>query len=232
MAQSSQTIDVYIETGKKRTYVSALEWPGWSRGGRSEAEALQALLDYAPRYSRALGRAKFGFKAPADVSGLNVVERVEGDSSTDYGVPAISPPSDSRPIDEDELKRLQKLLTAYWNAFDAAVRAAAGKELRKGPRGGGRELAKIAEHVLGAERSYLGRLAWKPQPLDEQQDLSAQIERAREEALQALAASVHGELPDKGPRGGALWKPRYFVRRSAWHVLDHMWEIEDRVTER
>jgi hypothetical protein len=45
----------------------------------------------------------------------------------------------------------------------------------------------------------------------------------------ALAVAASGEMPETGPRGGALWKPRYFVRRSAWHILDHAWEIEDRL---
>ncbi len=33
--------------------------------------------------------------------------------------------------------------TASWTAFDATAEAAAGHELRKGPRGGGRDLDKI-----------------------------------------------------------------------------------------
>jgi hypothetical protein len=45
----------------------------------------------------------------------------------------------------------------------------------------------------------------------------------------ALAAGARGELPERGPRGGARWTPRSFVRRVAWHVLDHAWEIEDRL---
>jgi hypothetical protein len=36
-----------------------------------------------------------------------------------------------------------------------------GKELRKGPRGGGRDPEKIMEHVLGAEASYFRQLGWK-----------------------------------------------------------------------
>ncbi len=27
----------------------------------------------------------------------------------------------------------------------------------------------------------------------------------------------------------ALWTARSFVRRVAWHTLDHTWEIEDRI---
>jgi hypothetical protein len=40
---------------------------------------------------------------------------------------------------------------------------------------------------------------------------------------------VRGELAERGPRGGIRWPARYYVRRAAWHVLDHAWEIEDRL---
>ena len=79
-----------------------------------------------------------------------------------------------------------------------------------------------------AHASYLRRLAWKP-PKHQDADLDEGLAQTRRAILQALAAAVRGELPAQGPRGGTLWKPRYFVRRVAWHVLDHIWEIEDRV---
>jgi hypothetical protein len=46
--------------------------------------------------------------------------------------------------------------------------------------------------------------------------------------IAAARARAHGELPDQGPRGGKRWPARYAIRRSAWHALDHAWEIEDR----
>jgi hypothetical protein len=156
-----------------------------------------------------------------------VVERLTGNSTTDFGAPDIAPTSDARPIDDDELQRLQKLLKAYWKAFDATTQAATGKQLRKGPRGGGRDLEAVVRHVLGAEQSYLARLAWK-RPKDEAADLNEELDFTRKAVLQGLAAAARGETPKHGPRGGAVWAPRYFVRRLAWHVLDHMWEIEDR----
>jgi hypothetical protein len=227
MAGSTSKIDVYLEIGKKRTLAGAIDWPGWCRGGRDEESALQALLDYAPRYAELLRRTRSGFHPPTDVSDLKVVERLDGNGTTDYGVPDMAPASDARPIDEDDLKRFQKLLEAYWRALDAAAKAAKGKQLRKGPRGGGRELEGIIEHVLGANASYLGRLAWKGEKR-EVQDLSEAIGQASQETSAALAAAAQGELPERGPRGGVLWQPRYFVRRAGWHVIDHVWEIEDR----
>jgi hypothetical protein len=221
-------MDIYLEIGAKRTFAGAVDWPGWCRIGRDEDSALQALVDSGSRYAAVLHAARIAFRAPADTSALAVVEQLEGNATTDFGAPDIAPSSDARPVDGAELQRLQKLLKAYWKAFDAATRAASGKQLRKGPRGGGRELEAIVEHVLGAEQGYLSRLAWK-RPKEKAADLDAELEATRKAVLERLAAAAHGETPKRGPRGGAIWTPRYFVRRLGWHVLDHLWEIEDRV---
>src|SRR5437870_4946870 len=157
----STPIPVYLEIGKKRTFAGAIEWPGWCRSGRDEGSALQALADYGPRYARVLRPARLGFHAPADVAAFVVVERLAGNTTTDFGAPDAAPPRDTRLVDDAELRRFQTLLRAYWRAFDAAVRAASGKALRKGPRGGGRDLEAIVQHVRGAEVGYLARLAWK-----------------------------------------------------------------------
>jgi hypothetical protein len=82
--------------------------------------------------------------------------------------------------------------------------------------------------VLNAEASYLRRLAQKPE-LDEKDDLAVSMQRMRQAETAALRAAIRGEIPERGPRGGAIWPPRYFVRRAGWHILDHAWEIEDRI---
>jgi hypothetical protein len=94
--------------------------------------------------------------------------------------------------------------------------------------GDGRDVEAIVRHVMGAEAGYLARLAWKSRQ-QEGEDLDEALDRTRRAVLDALAAASRGELPTRGPRGGVIWKPRYFVRRVAWHVLDHTWEIEDRI---
>jgi hypothetical protein len=228
MAESSNRMDVYLEIGEKRAFAGAIDWPGWCRAGRDEAAALGALFGYTPRYAGVLSAAGIEFQPPAAASALAVVERLEGNSTTDFGAPAVAPSSDTRPVDDGELERFQRLLKACWGAFDAAVRAAGDRELRKGPRGGGRDREGIVRHVMGAEANYLARLAWK---LDapEAESLEEELAHTRQAVLDGLAAAAHGQTPDRGPRGGAIWSPRYFVRRVAWHVLDHAWEIEDRM---
>ena len=225
MEQSTKKIDVYLELGKKRTFAGAIEWPGWCRSGRDEHAALKALCDYGPRYAGVLRPAQLEFQAPADASAFAVIERLEGDATTDFGAPGRPPSSDTKLVDEAELRRFQDLLKACWQAFDAAASAATGKELHKGPRGGGRNLEGIVQHALGAEAGYLTRVGGKLMK-GEENDLG----RNRQAILDALASAARGEVPAQGPRGGTRWTPRYFVRRLAWHVLDHAWELEDRIT--
>jgi hypothetical protein len=218
-------LPAYLEVGAKRVFAGAVDWPGWCRSGRDEDAALETLVAYAPRYKRVLRGTRLGFPSAHDVT-LRVVERMKGGATTDFGAPGEAPSVDAGPVDDAELRRLIALLRACWRAFDAAVDDGSGRRLAKGPRGGGRELPKIVEHVAGADLGYLGALGWKPSGDEGLDDL----ERARHATVPALTASARGEIPARGPRGGVRWKPRYFVRRSAWHVLDHAWEIEDRIS--
>lgn len=212
-------MDVYLEVGKARTLAAAVDWPGWCRGGRDEASALQALLMYAPRYARVLADTPCKFQPPGSISELVVVERLTGNATTDFGAPALALPGDSARVEAVELERWQVILSACWQTLDAAVQAAEGKPLRTGPRGGGRDLAKIMQHVLEVDAVYLTALGGT---LKDAGPIRSAI-------LHALGCAVRGELPARGPRGGARWSPRYFVRRLAWHELDHAWEIEDRI---
>jgi hypothetical protein len=228
MARRLKKMDVYLEIGKKRTFAGAIDWPGWCRSGRDEPSALQALSDYGPRYARVLHNTRLGFKAPDDISAFTVTERMAGNATTDFGAPDIAPSSDIEPVNSAELQRLQRILKACWRTFDADVRAAEGKALRTGPRGGGRELEGIIQHVLGGDAGYLSQVGLKLQQGDAG-GLDKQLNETRQAILKALTSSARGEIPARGPRGGVRWSPRYFVRRVAWHVLDHAWEIEDRV---
>lgn len=221
------TVEVYLELGAKRVFAGAMAWPGWCRSGRDEAGALQALAAAAPRYARILegaGIAPPRLRAEAD---LRVVERLPGTSTTDFGAPDAAPGADAQPLADAELRRLSALLEACWAALDAAARAAEGATLRSGPRGGGRDLEGLLRHVLEAERGYVGALGLRV-PEQRGEELGAALARTHEAALAALAAAARGELPAHGPRGGKRWLPRYFVRRAAWHVVDHIWELEDR----
>ena len=209
--------EVTIERGAKRVFAGANAWPGWCRGGRTEERALEALLAYGPRYAKAVGRRRLGYVAPTDVGRFRVVERLTGDATTDFGAPGVAPRSDDRPVDEEEARRLAAIMKACWSALDRAAAAADGLVLRTGPRGGGRQLAAIVEHVTNAEVAYLSKLGARRSAGD-----------ARAPIFAVFASRARGEPPERTPRSGLLWTPRYFMRRAAWHLLDHAWEIEDR----
>ncbi len=228
MDVESDRIIVYLETGQKRVFAGAIDWPGWCRAGRDETSALQALFETGPRYQRAILPAGLGFHAPKNESAFVVVERLEGNASTDFGAPDASPSQDALPVPDAELRRFQTLLEACWHAFDEIQQLAQRRELRKGPRGGGRDLEGMIQHVLGSDLGYLSALGWKPE-ISKTQNLQASLLVSRQAILDGLNASVQGDIPPYGPRGGKRWTPRYFVRRVAWHCLDHTWEIEDRM---
>lgn len=210
---------VVLEIAPKKTFASALDWPGWSRSGKTEATALEALLAYAPRFAAVARRARLSFDPPSSVDGFEVVERLEGGGTTEFGVPGETAAAEDEPVGATDLDRMVALLDASWTTFDDVARAAEGVELTKGPRGGGRDVERIVEHVRDAELSYLGQLGSKP---------PADVADERRVFLETLRARVHDE-PIANPRNTRKpWAPRYAVRRAAWHVLDHAWEIEDR----
>jgi hypothetical protein len=220
--------DVYIEAGKRKAFAGALDWPGWCRGGRDEESALQNLFEVGPRYGLALQHNDIAFNPPESPSGLVVVERLEGNVTTDFGAPAMIPDADNQEINPLEYEHFKQILLACWKAFDQAVQNAVGRELQKGPRGGGRDLDKIIHHVYEADLGYLRRINWRHQS-DQDADPWSELKRSRQAILAALDSAVNDGFPARGPRGGKIWTPRYYIRRVAWHVLDHAWEIEDRV---
>jgi hypothetical protein len=227
MLNASQPIPIALEIGKVRTFALAIDHPGWCRSARDEASAIQMLYDYAPRYARVLEGAGIAFAAPSALSDLVVVEQQPGNATTDYGAPDLSLRGDTEPVDEAEFTRFERILQACWAAFDATAAAAQGRELRKGPRGGGRALGQIIDHLYQSDAGYISALGGKLIPL-EGADPAALRAHVRATVLETLGAAVRGEIPARGPRGGLRWTPRYFVRRFCWHTLDHAWEIEDR----
>lgn len=221
---------IYLEIGTRRTFAGGVEWPGWARSGRDADEAVARLIEYAPRYASAIGAA-VAFQASASVDDTEIVERLDGDSSTDFGVPHAAPAGDDAPMDAAELARQSAILTACWKTFDAVMERHAGVELRKGPRGGGRDQAKIAGHVFEAEAAYLHQLGGR-YPGRDDADPATEMPELRRRELEALAVRAEGGTIEGGSRVRKPWSPRYFVRRAAWHVLDHAWEIEDRAAAR
>jgi hypothetical protein len=216
------TTRVYLELGRKRTFACAVDWPGWARSaprraamGDPDAEtaALDALAAYLPRYAAVLAAAGIRGAGPS-LDDLDVVQRLPGDATTDFGAPSTIPDVDREPLGDGEGGRLAARLDACWQTLDA-VAAGAPAELRKGPRGGGRDRDAVVGHVTEAERNYLRTIGLRFGP-------GTPPGQWRTALLDGLRGGT--------PALGGSWPVRYVVRRAAWHVLDHAWEIEDRST--
>ncbi|MGH8870004.1 MAG: DinB family protein [Actinomycetes bacterium] len=215
----ARPLRVCLETGTKRTFASALDWPGWARSGKGDEAALEALASYLPRYAPVAVEAGLSLPQHA-AAAFDIVERLPGNATTDFGAPGVVADADAEPVAAKEATRQAALLEASWRAFDR-IAAGAPESLRKGPRGGGRDTSKIVGHVVEAERSYARTLGLRLAPYAA--DDAEALAEAREALLEVLRASSDGKpLTPKG------WPRRYAVRRIAWHVLDHAWEIEDR----
>jgi hypothetical protein len=214
------TLRVVLEVAPKRSFASALDWPGWSRSAKSPDEALETLLGYAPRFAVVARRAKVAFRPPATLRGIEVVERLTGDGGTEFGVPGAAAAAEDEPISPSDLKRLVALLRAAWATFDATATKAEGITLSVGPRGGGRQVPKMIRHVREAEAAYLHQLGSRAG--------ASTMAALRDAFIAALTARAIGEAVPDPNKVRKAWGPRYAVRRSAWHALDHAWEIEDR----
>ena len=203
MTEPAPPLRVYLETGRTWVFACAVDWPGWCRRGKGDDAAIDALLSYADRYRVVAGR---GFR----VGDVDRVGRVAGTATTDFGAPDARGPWDEAPFDAAGGRRLAAALDRCWRRFDDVVETAPAT-LRRGPRGGGRDRDPIVEHVREAERSYARMITVRLPPRTPWPEQRAAIA----EAVRAGAAD-------------ARWPLRYAVRRIAWHVLDHAWEIEDR----
>ena len=213
---ATATIAVTVEATPKKAFATAVDWPGWSRSGKTEELAVAALADYAPRYAIVTTEAGLLFEPDE----YEVVERGGGGGGTDFGVPSSITDMDRRPVDAAEAQRQARLVEAAWTIF-ARVAAGAPAELRKGPRGGGRDRDKMVHHVAESDTYYareIGITGKRPDPMD----------RPAIEALRAEMLEILRHPSDGSALAGRTWTARYAARRIAWHALDHAWEMEDR----
>jgi hypothetical protein len=212
-------IAVVLEVGAKRSFATAVDWPGWSRSAKTAEQAVDALIGHAERYALVAAAAGEAFPPPDDRS-VEVVERSAGGSGTDFGVPSRISGPDRRATTAPEADRLARLLAAAWATFDS-VAAAAPESLRKGPRGGGRDTSRIVAHVLEADGAYAREIGLRVRP-------PGADDRPAIETLRAAMLEVIRRPSDGSPLAERRWTARYAAHRIAWHALDHAWEIEDR----
>src|SRR5579864_6743687 len=146
---------VTLEIGPKGKKVVAVapDWPGLERGAKTGEAAIEKLQSYLPRYAKVAKLAGINPQFAA-IKKIDVVERYRGTGSTDFwGISFAFSSIDGRHMSSKELERELSLMQACWTFFDD-VRSRVSAEMRKGPRGGGRDRDRIVRHTVGTEQQW------------------------------------------------------------------------------
>ena len=212
---------VVLESGPKGKKVVAVapDWPGLERGAATGEAAAERLLAYLPRYAPVAKLAGMDAELPASAT-VDVVESYPGTGSTDFwGISFAFSSIDRQDMSGDELARELALMRACWTFFDE-VRSRVSAEMRKGPRGGGRDRDRIVRHVVLNEQDWGKGLGL---PGTDGTMPSEQALAAHREAYCAAMRAHHAEGKSAGRS-----PLRFLIRHTAFHTLDHAWEMEDK----
>jgi hypothetical protein len=217
----TDALRVILEVGKKRRVVAAaMDWPGLDRWGTSEDDAVEKLTSYLPRYAGVAERAgmRSAFERARDVE---VVERVPGSSSTDFwGIAHVPSQIEREVLSSADLERRLDLLRACWAYFDD-VAERVSPELRPGSRSAGRSRDQIVRHVYYNEPEQFSRKIEVRTPVEVVLTPGG-LAMHRQTYLDAIRAYNAEGKPAR------TWPIQFLVRRTAHHVIDHAWEMEDR----
>jgi hypothetical protein len=113
-------------------------------------------------------------------------------------------------------------MRACWAFFDD-VRGRVSAEMQRGPRGGGRDRDHIVRHTYAAQLDWAKMLDLRT-PLEEV--LTNAGLTAHRDAYCAAIRNYHSQGKFAGKM--AKWPLRYLIRHTAYHTLDHAWELEDK----
>jgi hypothetical protein len=212
---------VVVEIGPrgKKVVAVAPDWPGLQRGGANEESAIERLLAYLPRYAPVTKLA--GMEAEfSDATAVDVIERYPGVGSTDFwGIAFAFSGIDRAAMTGEALERELVLMRACWAFFDE-VRARVSAEMRKGPRGGGRDRDRIVQHTLFVELDWAKGLGVRTPP---EELLTEEGLRAYRETYCDAIRTFHAE-----GKMAKTWPLRFLIRHTAFHTLDHTWEMQDK----
>lgn len=212
---------VTLEKGPKGKKVAAVatDWPGLERGAATEGAALERVLAYVPRYAAVAKLA--GMEAEfAGITGVDVVERYGGTGSTDFwGISFAFSSIDHEAVSAEALERELTLMRACWALFDG-VRSRVSAEMQRGPRGGGRDRDHIVRHTLAVEGDWAKGIGVRT-PL-EAMETEEGLNAHRDAYCNAIRA-LHSE-----GKMARTWPLRFLIRHTAYHTLDHTWEMEDK----
>ena len=218
----AKKLRVTLEVGPKAKKVVAVapDWPGLERGAKSGDAAIQVLESYRPRYANVAKLA--GMDAEfATITNVDVVERYTGTGSTDFwGISFAFSSIDRQPMSSEDLERQLNLMRACWKFFDG-VRERVSAEMEKGPRGGGRDRDRIVGHVLGVEQDWATKLGVRTP------DDAVVTDRDGLKAYRDAYCTAIRSFSSDG-RMARTWPLRFLIRHSAYHTMDHAWEMEDK----
>jgi hypothetical protein len=218
----ARSLQVMLEMGPKgkRVVATAPEWPGLERGAKTEEAAIERVLAYCPRYAAVAELAGMGSSFPAEGAAAEVVERYPGVGSTDFwGISFAFSASDHQPLSVAELERELALMRGCWSFLDQ-VSARVPAELLKGPRGGGRDRDQIVRHTVGTEREWAKKLGLR---YPEGGSLTNAELAAHRDAYRDAIRAKHAQR-----ELARSWPLRFLIRHTAFHTMDHAWEMEDR----
>jgi len=213
---------VMLEVGPKgkRAAAVAPDWPGLERGATTGEAAIEKLQSYLSRYARVAKLAAMEAEFAA-ITGVDVVEQYQGTGSTDFwGISFALSSIDGRDMSSRELERELSLMQACWTFFDD-VRARVSAEMQKGPRGGGRDRDRIVRHTLGTEQGWAEKVGVRTA------DGAVVIDDAGLQAYRAAYCTAMRTFHSEG-RMARTWPLRFLIRHTAYHTMDHAWEMEDK----
>lgn len=215
---------VTLEIGPKgkRVVAVAPDWPGLERGAKTEEEAIDKLRAYIPRYSQVAKLAEMD-AAFGTIKNIDVVEQYPGTGSTDFWSISFAFSSiDKQGMLSDELERELRLMQACWAFFDD-VRRRVSAEMQRGPRGGGRDRDQIVRHTFAAEQDWAKKIGVSTP--DGAMLIDEGLKLHRDAYCLAIRAyHSQGKLAGKV----AKWPLRFLIRHTAFHTMDHAWEMEDK----
>ncbi len=125
-------------------------------------------------------------------------------------------------MSETELERGITLLQACWTYFDGvAARVSTG--MRRGPRGGGRDRDRIVRHTIRTESEMFAKQVGLREP-----ELAALTPDGLRQHRDAYVAAMRAYNAGEVKRRMRSWTLPFLIRHSAYHTLDHAWEMEDK----
>jgi predicted RNase H-like HicB family nuclease/uncharacterized damage-inducible protein DinB len=229
---------LYVESGPRRrkTMVHVLDLLGCIAQGPTTEEALGATPQAIREYLRFLQRHREGMKPNAKHT-TSVAGHITKGAWLGYGDPTSGFAPDFEPLSAKDLEIYLRRLAWLRADLLQMIRDVPRKKLLAEPKGTGRTIYHILQHVAGSECVYLRYLVGKVDGLSDAMRaveqspdnlpfaLSGlwQISRARLEALTVA------ERKQWVQHGQVTWTARRAFRRLLEHDWEHLLELSTRL---